>query len=260
MIIASIKLSPPAIGPMPTLFPSCRKASSLPLKVAYGRQGLGPHFRQQQTLFDHLIGESEQRGRDSDAEGSRMSAASRRTARWTCCRRRRNRTARPPRPSLAPTTERAKNERSKYAVHYMFDIAFVNRASCWYPRLRYQGRSRHSTDGGGRALTPLRPVRKPSVEIAVRGGGCAGAIGDGNLVLCILLNGRAGALRVDVPAMKDMQAHLKKLRAQIAECERLQRAAKGRIKRDVFRRLVAHYRVLASDLEQAIVASRTEEE
>jgi hypothetical protein len=60
--------------------------------------------------------------------------------------------------------------------------------------------------------------------------------------------------------MKDMQAHLKKLRAQIAECERLQRAAKGRIKRDVFRRLVAHYRVLASDLEQAIAASRTKEE
>jgi hypothetical protein len=50
------------------------------------------------------------------------------------------------------------------------------------------------------------------------------------------------------PAMKDMQAHLEKLRANIAECERLQRAAKGKVKPDIFKRLVAHYRVLASDL------------
>jgi len=82
-----------------------------------------------------------------------------------------------------------------------------------------------------------------------------------SIALCIFLDGSTGTSRVDVPpVMKDMQAHLKKLRAQIAECERLQRAAKGKIKRDVFKRLVAHYRALASDLEQAIAGSRTEEE
>jgi hypothetical protein len=48
--------------------------------------------------------------------------------------------------------------------------------------------------------------------------------------------------------MKDMQAHLETLRANIAECERLQKAAKNGIKRATFERLVAHYRVLAAEL------------
>jgi hypothetical protein len=57
--------------------------------------------------------------------------------------------------------------------------------------------------------------------------------------------------------MKDMLAHLQTLRAQIAECERLQRASKGR-KREIFcAGLVARYTRSADELEQAIEASRT---
>jgi hypothetical protein len=56
--------------------------------------------------------------------------------------------------------------------------------------------------------------------------------------------------------MKDMLAQLEKLRAQIAECERFQKSAKSKIKRDIFTRLVAHYRLLAGELEQAIEALR----
>jgi hypothetical protein len=60
--------------------------------------------------------------------------------------------------------------------------------------------------------------------------------------------------------MNDMLAHLETLRAQILQCERLQKAAKGRIKRDIFKRLAAHYAVLAKELERAIeMASRTGE-
>jgi hypothetical protein len=59
--------------------------------------------------------------------------------------------------------------------------------------------------------------------------------------------------------IKDMQAHLETLRAQIAECQRLQRAAKSKIKRDIFQRLVVHYEALAGELEQAIAAMRTKE-
>ena len=59
--------------------------------------------------------------------------------------------------------------------------------------------------------------------------------------------------------MKDMLAHLRTLRVQIAQCERLQRAAKSNIKRDIFRKLAAHYAVLAKELERAIEVSRTKE-
>ncbi|WP_035683958.1 hypothetical protein [Bradyrhizobium sp. Cp5.3] len=52
--------------------------------------------------------------------------------------------------------------------------------------------------------------------------------------------------------MKDMKAHLELLRVQIAECERLQKAAKSQIKRDVFTRLLVRYRAIATELEQAI--------
>ena len=62
------------------------------------------------------------------------------------------------------------------------------------------------------------------------------------------------------PPMKDMQAHLKTLFAQIAECERLAGAAKNPIKRDIFKRLAVHYKSLASDLERAIAASAKETE
>jgi hypothetical protein len=66
--------------------------------------------------------------------------------------------------------------------------------------------------------------------------------------------------------MKDMQAHLNFLRAQIADCERLRREGRSQVKRDMFGRLVAHYKLLAAELERAteleraIAASRTEKE
>jgi hypothetical protein len=53
-----------------------------------------------------------------------------------------------------------------------------------------------------------------------------------------------------------MRAHLERLRAQIAECERLERAARSKIKRDIFAKLAAHYSVLAGELEKAIVAEQ----
>ncbi|MGY8685722.1 hypothetical protein Q2941_49650 [Bradyrhizobium sp. UFLA05-153] len=59
--------------------------------------------------------------------------------------------------------------------------------------------------------------------------------------------------------MKDMLAHLQTLRLQICECERLQQEAKSRIKRDVFARIVANYRLAADDLERAIAAQAKEE-
>jgi hypothetical protein len=59
--------------------------------------------------------------------------------------------------------------------------------------------------------------------------------------------------------MKDMIEHLKTLRAQISKCEHLQRTSKGKIKPAIFGRLVAHYRVLAGELEQAIAAQAEED-
>ncbi|MEZ2143578.1 hypothetical protein AAE026_15040 [Bradyrhizobium sp. DN5] len=52
--------------------------------------------------------------------------------------------------------------------------------------------------------------------------------------------------------MKGMQAHLELLRGQIAECERMQKAAKSQLQRNVFARLLARYRAIAVELEQAI--------
>ncbi|WP_407114127.1 hypothetical protein [Bradyrhizobium sp. LMG 9283] len=53
-------------------------------------------------------------------------------------------------------------------------------------------------------------------------------------------------------AMKEMQAQLNLLRAQIAECERLQMVAKNQTKRDLYARLLVRYRAIATELEHAI--------
>jgi hypothetical protein len=53
-------------------------------------------------------------------------------------------------------------------------------------------------------------------------------------------------------AMKEMQAQLDLLRAQIAECERLQIVAKNQTKRDLYARLLVRYRAIAVELEHAI--------
>lgn len=58
--------------------------------------------------------------------------------------------------------------------------------------------------------------------------------------------------------MKDMLEHLATLREQIVKCEQLRDTAKSVIKREAFERIVAHYKVLAGELEHAI--SQTENE
>lgn len=56
--------------------------------------------------------------------------------------------------------------------------------------------------------------------------------------------------------MKDMQAHLEKLRAQIAECELIRDLATNKAKRDLFAKLADHHRLLASEVERAIAKSK----
>jgi hypothetical protein len=58
--------------------------------------------------------------------------------------------------------------------------------------------------------------------------------------------------------MKDMLEHLATLREQIVKCEHLRDAARSVIKREAFERVVAHYTVLAAELERPI--SQTENE
>lgn len=52
--------------------------------------------------------------------------------------------------------------------------------------------------------------------------------------------------------MKDVQAHLEKLRAQIAECELIHDLASDPLKRDTFGRMAEHFRVLADQLEHVL--------
>ena len=52
--------------------------------------------------------------------------------------------------------------------------------------------------------------------------------------------------------MKDLQAHLEKLRMEIAECEMIARLATDKVKQQLFIKLAEHYRVLASEVERAV--------
>jgi len=52
--------------------------------------------------------------------------------------------------------------------------------------------------------------------------------------------------------MKDMQAHLEKLRTQVAECELIRDLATDKAKRELFNRLAEHLRVLAEEIERAM--------
>lgn len=52
--------------------------------------------------------------------------------------------------------------------------------------------------------------------------------------------------------MKDMQAHLEKLRVQIAECEIIRDLATEPSKRELFARLAEHFKVLACEIEKAM--------
>jgi hypothetical protein len=52
--------------------------------------------------------------------------------------------------------------------------------------------------------------------------------------------------------MKDMQAHLEKLRADAAECTLISDLATDAKKRELFARLADHLKVLAAEVERAI--------
>jgi hypothetical protein len=52
--------------------------------------------------------------------------------------------------------------------------------------------------------------------------------------------------------MRDMQAHLEKLRTETADCEMIAKLATDKTKRELFTRLAQHYRVLASEVERTI--------
>jgi hypothetical protein len=64
-------------------------------------------------------------------------------------------------------------------------------------------------------------------------------------------------LNEGVRAMKDMQAHLEKLRIQVAECEMIRDLATDPKKRELFGRLAEHHRTLAAEIERAIAARET---
>jgi hypothetical protein len=68
------------------------------------------------------------------------------------------------------------------------------------------------------------------------------------------------AARVRPASMRDMQAHLKTLRGKIAEFKRLERESRRNARRDVFKRLAAHYKVLADVLERAIAQCSKDQE
>ena len=52
--------------------------------------------------------------------------------------------------------------------------------------------------------------------------------------------------------MRDMEAHLEKLLTDAAECELISRLATDVAKRDLFKRLSEHLKVLAGEVESAI--------
>ena len=54
--------------------------------------------------------------------------------------------------------------------------------------------------------------------------------------------------------MKDMQAHLEKLRVQVAECEMIRDLATDPAKRKLFGRLAEHFKVLVGEIERTMAA------
>jgi len=56
-------------------------------------------------------------------------------------------------------------------------------------------------------------------------------------------------------AMKDMVARLDRLRKDAAECELIRDSATDRRKRELFERLAGHLKMLAKEVERAIVTS-----
>jgi hypothetical protein len=60
--------------------------------------------------------------------------------------------------------------------------------------------------------------------------------------------------------MKDMEAHLEKLRADAAECQLISDLAPDKEKRELFARLAAHLNVLAAEVARAIEIKRASDE
>jgi hypothetical protein len=56
--------------------------------------------------------------------------------------------------------------------------------------------------------------------------------------------------------MKDMQAHLEKLRLEAEECELISKLATNAIKKALFAKLAAHHRTLAAEVERTLSGAR----
>jgi hypothetical protein len=54
--------------------------------------------------------------------------------------------------------------------------------------------------------------------------------------------------------MKDMKAHLERLRVQMSECELIRDLTTDKEKRELFDKLAQHFKTLATELERAIAA------
>ena len=52
--------------------------------------------------------------------------------------------------------------------------------------------------------------------------------------------------------MKDMQAHLEKLRVEAEECELISKLATNATKKQLFAKLAVHHRTLADEVERAM--------
>jgi hypothetical protein len=65
----------------------------------------------------------------------------------------------------------------------------------------------------------------------------------------------AFVVRLAGPQMKDMRAHLEKLRSDAAECAMIRDLATDQTKRELFTRLAVHLETLALEIERAIAAS-----
>ncbi|MBO4225821.1 hypothetical protein [Bradyrhizobium neotropicale] len=55
--------------------------------------------------------------------------------------------------------------------------------------------------------------------------------------------------------MKDMQAHLERLRNEAEECELISKLATNATKKALFAKLAEHHRALVREVEQAIVTA-----
>lgn len=55
--------------------------------------------------------------------------------------------------------------------------------------------------------------------------------------------------------MKDMKAHLEKLRNEAEECALISKLATNKTKKDLFAKLAEHHRALVKEVERAMAAS-----